>query len=121
MKRGNWKDVNPVRAGAYIRTHTGSDATVKQHLAALRTLYDWMSSQGAARLNPFATVRGPKLSRQTGSTPDLTAKEVQRLFDAIDTKKLAGSATARSSRLCSTLRTGLGRRRHARPRIYPRW
>ena len=34
-------DVNPVLAGAYIRWHPGSDATVKQHLAALRTLYDW--------------------------------------------------------------------------------
>ena len=83
-------DVNPVVAGAYIRQHSGSDATVKQHLAALRTLYDWMSSQGAARLNPFATVRGPKLSRQTGSTPDLTAKEVGRLFESIETTKLSG-------------------------------
>ena len=82
-------DVKPVHAGAYVRTHPGSDATVKQHLAALRTLYDWMSSQGAATLNPFATVRGPKLSRQTGSTPDLAPKEVQRLFEAIDLTKLS--------------------------------
>ena len=34
--------VAPLHVAAYIRTHPGSAPTVKQHLAALRTLGDWL-------------------------------------------------------------------------------
>ena len=34
--------VSPLHVAAYIRTHPGSAPTVKQHLAALRMLGDWL-------------------------------------------------------------------------------
>lgn len=83
-------EIHPVIAGGYIRQHDGSDATVKQHLAALRSLYDWMVTQQAVPFNPFAAVRGPKLVRRVGTTPALTAGEVRDLFGAIDTEEIIG-------------------------------
>ena len=39
--------VSPLHVAAYIRTHPGSAPTVKQHLAAIRMLGDWLVvSQG---------------------------------------------------------------------------
>lgn len=37
--------VSPLHVGAYIRTHPGSVPTVKQHLAAIRTLCDRPATQ----------------------------------------------------------------------------
>ena len=34
--------VSPLHVAAYIRTHSGSVPTVKQHLAAIRVLCDWL-------------------------------------------------------------------------------
>ena len=34
--------VSPLHVAAYIRTHPGSAPTVKQHLAAIRMLGDWL-------------------------------------------------------------------------------
>lgn len=84
------EDIEPIRASAYIRSHPGSDATVKQHLAALRSLYDWFVTQNVVPFNPFAPVRGPKLVRREGETPAMDAKEVRRLFAAIDTDTVIG-------------------------------
>lgn len=39
------EDVSPNVAAVYIRSHDGSDATVKQHLAALRKLFDWFGAR----------------------------------------------------------------------------
>ena len=36
------RDVSPLHVTAYIRTHPGSAPTVKQHLAAIRMLGDWL-------------------------------------------------------------------------------
>ena len=41
--------VAPLHVAAYIRTHPGSAPTVKQHLAAIRILGDWLVvSQGSS-------------------------------------------------------------------------
>lgn len=84
------EDIEPIRASAYIRSHNGSDATVKQHLAALRKLYDWFVTQNVVPFNPFAPVCGPKLVRREGETPAMDAKEVRRLFAAIATDTVIG-------------------------------
>ena len=78
------EDINPNVAAVYIRTHDASDATVKQHLAALRSLYDWLVTQQVVPENPFSSVRGPKLSRTEGSTPALTKDEVRGLLSHIE-------------------------------------
>ena len=51
--------VAPLHVEAYIRTHPGSAPTVKQHLAALRTLGDWLVVSQVLPVNPAAAVRGP--------------------------------------------------------------
>ena len=52
--------VAPLPVAAYIRTHPGSAPTVKQHLAAIRMLGDWLVVSQVIPVNPAATVRGPK-------------------------------------------------------------
>jgi len=49
-------DVGPNVAALYVRSHGGADATVKQHLAALRKLYDWLVTEQVVEENPFALV-----------------------------------------------------------------
>ena len=51
--------VSPLHVAAYIRTHPGSAPTVKQHLAAIRMLGDWLVVSQVLPVNPAAAVRGP--------------------------------------------------------------
>lgn len=78
------EDIGPNVAAVYIRMHGGADATIKQHLAALRSLYDWLVTEQVARENPFSSVRGPKLVRNKGETPALTSEEVRGLFSTLE-------------------------------------
>ena len=50
--------VSPLHVAAYIRTHPGSIPTVKQHLAAIRVLCDWLVVNQSAETAPGARVRG---------------------------------------------------------------
>ena len=52
--------IAPLHVAAYIRTHPGSAPTVKQHLAAIRVLCDWLVIHQVLPVNPAAAVRGPK-------------------------------------------------------------
>ena len=54
------REVSPLHVAAYIRTHPGSAPTVKQHLAAIRMLGDWLVVNQVLPVNPAAAVRGPK-------------------------------------------------------------
>ena len=82
--------VSPLHVAAYIRTHPGSAPTVKQHLAAIRMLGDWLVVSQVLPVNPAAAVRGPKHVVTTGATPVLSPAEARRLLAAIDTGTLAG-------------------------------
>ena len=82
--------VSPLHVAAYIRTHPGSAPTVKQHLAAIRMLGDWLVVSQVLPVNPAAAVRGPKHVVTTGATPVLSPAEARRLLEAIDTGTLAG-------------------------------
>jgi len=57
--------------------------TVKQHLAALRMLFDWLVIGHVIEVNPAHAVRGPKYSLKKGKTPVLTAEEARELLDSI--------------------------------------
>jgi len=67
--------VKPLHVAAYIedlqRTH--SKPTVKQHLAALRMLFDWLVVGHVMDVNPAHSVRGPKHVVKKGKTPVLAA------------------------------------------------
>ena len=83
-------DVAPLHVAAYIRTHPGSVPTVKQHLAAIRVLCDWLVVSQVLPVNPAAAVRGPKHVVTKGATPVLTPAEARKLLEHIDTGTLAG-------------------------------
>ena len=82
--------VSPLHVAAYIRTHPGSAPTVKQHLAAIRMLGDWLVVSQVLPVNPAAAVRGPTHVVTKGATPVLSPAEARRLLAAIDTGTLAG-------------------------------
>lgn len=84
--------IEPLHVAAYIEQLTAarSAPTVKQHLAAIRMVGDWMTSGGILPFNPAASVRGPKHSVKRGKTPVLTAEEARQLLDGIDTGTLIG-------------------------------
>ena len=82
--------IAPLHVAAYIRTHPGSAPTVKQHLAAIRVLCDWLVIHQVLPVNPAAAVRGPKHVVTKGATPVLTPAETRSLLDGIDAGSLVG-------------------------------
>ena len=69
------RSISLLHVAAYIRTHPGSVPTVKQHLAAIRMLCDWLVVSQVLPVNPAAAVRGPKHVVTKGATPVLTPTE----------------------------------------------
>ena len=59
---------------------------VKQQLAAVRMLFDWLVTGQVVPMNPAAAVRGPKHVVKTGKTPVLDAGEWRKLLDSIPTE-----------------------------------
>jgi site-specific recombinase XerD len=57
--------------------------SVKQHLAALRMLFDWLVTGHIIDVNPAHAVRGPKHIVKKGKTPVLAADEARELLDGI--------------------------------------
>lgn len=84
--------VKPIHVAAYIEEllQALSKPSVKQHLAALRMLFDWLVIGHIMDTNPAHSVRGPKYSQKKGKTPVLTAEEARALLDSIDTGSLIG-------------------------------
>ena len=69
---------------------THATPSVKQHLASLRMLFDWMILGQVIEINPAAAVRAAKHVVKKGKTPVLKADEARQLLDAIDTGTLIG-------------------------------
>lgn len=84
--------LSPMIVAAYIEKITGeySKPTVKQHLAAIRMLFDYLVLGGILPVNPAAVVRGPKHNAKRGKTPVLSAEEARQLLDSIGTDTLIG-------------------------------
>ena len=64
--------------------------SVKQRLAALRMLFDWLVVGQVMPSNPASVVRGPKHSVKKGKTAVLTAEEARTLLESIDTTTVVG-------------------------------
>ena len=84
--------VEPMVVAAYVEELTGklSAASVKQHLAAIRMLFDWLVVGQVLPFNPASSVRGPKHVVRKGKMPGLSAEEARGLLDGIDLSTLAG-------------------------------
>ncbi|MEM6550235.1 MAG: tyrosine-type recombinase/integrase [Pseudomonadota bacterium] len=85
-------DIEPLHVAAYVEAlgHARSTPTVKQHLAALRMLFDWLVTGQIIATNPAHAVRGPKQSVAVGKTPVLTPEEARQILDAIPLKTHVG-------------------------------
>jgi integrase/recombinase XerD len=65
----NIEDIEPIHVAAYIESHKGSAATIKQHMAAIRMMFSWLTEKGILAINPAREVKTPKFSRTEGKTP----------------------------------------------------
>lgn len=85
-------DVEPLHVAAWIEGQTRklSAPTVKQQLAAIRHLFDWLVTGQIVPVNPASSVRGPSHSVKTGKTPVLDAEDARLLLNSIDTSTHAG-------------------------------
>jgi site-specific recombinase XerD len=83
--------VQPFHVAAFIKELQDelSPPTVKQHLAALRMLFDWLVTGHVTDVNPAHAVRGPKYVVKKGKTPVLAADEARTLLDSIPITKPA--------------------------------
>lgn len=79
-------EIAPIHVAAWIETlgQGLSPPSVKQRLAAVRHLFDWLVTGQVIAANPAASVRGPAHSARQGKTPVLDAQEARALLDAID-------------------------------------
>jgi site-specific recombinase XerD len=82
--------VQPVHVAAYIEQlgQRVSAPTVKQHLAAIRRLFDFLVIGQVLPTNPAASVRGPRHVVTEGKSPILEAEEVRTLFAQFDEARL---------------------------------
>lgn len=80
------ENVSSVHVAAWVEQlgREVSPPTVKQHLAAVRMLFDWLATGGVLAFNPATAVRGPRHSTKKGKTPVLAPEEARALLDAID-------------------------------------
>ena len=77
--------IRPFDVAAWVEQlqQTHSAPGVKQQLAAVRMLFDWLLIGQVVPTNPSSAVRGPKHVVKTGTTPVLDSKEWRKLIDAI--------------------------------------
>jgi site-specific recombinase XerD len=85
-------EVRPVHVAAYIEELGGkrSAPTVKQHLACLRMLFDWLVTGQVILTNPAHSVRGPRHSVAKGATAVISSAEARELLDSMDSSTVVG-------------------------------
>lgn len=84
--------IEPLHVAVYIEQLQGRLAapSVKQHLAAIRMLFDFLVVRQVVRVNPAASVRGPNYTTTKGKTPILAPEDARALFDRIRTDTVVG-------------------------------
>jgi site-specific recombinase XerD len=84
--------IQPVHVATYIEQigQELSAPTVKQQLAAIRMLFDWLVIGQVVPHNPAAAVRGPRHSASVGKTHMPTRDEAKALLASIPTDSLVG-------------------------------
>src|ERR1700674_2254131 len=85
-------DVQPVHVAAYIEhlAREMSPPSVKQHLACIRMLFDWLVTGQVMPSNPAHSVRGPRHSVSKGVTPVLSSEEATALLEGMDVSTVVG-------------------------------
>jgi integrase/recombinase XerD len=85
-------EIEAITVAAYVEQLGGraSKPTIKQHLAAIRQLFDYLTTGGILEVNPAASVRGPKYVVKRGKTPVLSSEQARKLLDSIESNTLIG-------------------------------
>ena len=97
---GELADIEPFHVAAYlkalkvseggdrtVRERAAARPTVKQHLAAIRMLFDWLVVGQVLAINPAHAVRGPKHVVKRGKTRVLNEDQARRLLGSIKISK----------------------------------
>jgi site-specific recombinase XerD len=84
--------IESFHVAAYIeeRGREVKKPAVKQELAAIRMLFDWLIVGQVIPSNPASHVRGPKHVVRKGKTPVLSTAEARQLLDSIDASTIVG-------------------------------
>ncbi|WP_456740468.1 tyrosine-type recombinase/integrase [Bradyrhizobium sp. USDA 4469] len=84
--------IEPLHVAVYLKTLQDfyGKPTIKQHLAAIRALFNWLLVGQVVKANPAISVKGPKYDMTRGLTPVLTGAEVSRLISGIDLSTQVG-------------------------------
>lgn len=77
--------IQPMMVAAFIETRCQEKTapTVKQELAAIRQLFDYLVTGHIVEVNPAAAVKGPRYSIAVGKTPVLTRDQAKKLLEGI--------------------------------------
>ena len=94
--------VRPFHVAAWIEDFLGSKPTIKQKLAAVRMLYDFMVVRQITPSNPAHSVRGPKYVVKKGKTPVWSREDAKTLLDSIPKDSMSGLRDLALIRRCST-------------------
>ena len=85
-------DIEPVHIAVWLeeRMREASRPTVKQELAGIRRLFDWLTVRQVVSSSPAAAVRGPKHTVRRGTTPVLSAAECRRFLRSVPVETIGG-------------------------------
>jgi integrase len=102
------EDIEPITVAAYIETlqRQAAPPTVKQHMAAIRMLFSWLTEKGVLAMNPAREVKTERFSRTEGKTPAFVEGEVQKLLARSRHPRTQASAIALCSGSLPTLSQG---------------
>lgn len=86
------ENLKPVHVAAYIEQMTKKYevVSVKQSLAAIRGLFDFLVVRQAMPSNPAMSVRAPRFSRKKGKTPIPSHEEARWLLESIPDDSILG-------------------------------
>ncbi len=80
--------VRAYHVGAWLDQHSGSKSTQRQHLAAVRLLFDHLMMRGVVEYNPAARAKPPRLVRESSHTPVFEEAEIVTFLDSINRSSL---------------------------------
>ena len=86
------QQMQPYHLAAYVEVLSEAIAppSVKQHLAAIRMLFDYLVLGQVMDSNPATAVRGPRYVVSKGKTPVLSPEEARAILDAIPIDTIIG-------------------------------
>ena len=76
--------------GLYLREHSGSLSTKKQHLSALRRYFNLLVERHIVMINPAAVAETERYQVIDGKTPEITVSQARQLLASIDTSNTVG-------------------------------